>query len=132
MTTRLSVSARTDTGRVRDRNEDAFLAADLASGAVDVASGGRHVEVGPHGVLLAVSDGVGGHKAGEVASSMTLESVLRGLFARTSPPDADAHLLLEALHRHETAFAERAPTHAEHRPPSETTRERLRALGYVN
>jgi len=93
MTTRLSVSARTDTGRVRDRNEDAFLAADLASGAVDVASGGRHVEVGPHGVLLAVSDGVGGHKAGEVASSMTLESVLRGLFARTSPPDADAQLV---------------------------------------
>ena len=51
---------------------------------------------------------------------------------RPSPPDADAHLLLEALHRHETALAERAPTHAEHRPPSETTRERLRALGYVN
>lgn len=51
---------------------------------------------------------------------------------RPSSLEADARLLLEALHRHETSLAERAPTHAEHRPPSEITRERLRALGYVN
>jgi protein phosphatase len=47
-------SSRTDVGRVRERNEDSIFA-------------GRHV--------FAVADGLGGHRAGEVASDIALESV---------------------------------------------------------
>ncbi len=54
------VSARTDRGAVRPRNEDAVLA--------DVLSGGERV-----GILLAVADGVGGHGHGDWASRRSLE-----------------------------------------------------------
>src|SRR3954470_21141749 len=65
--------AKTDTGRVRPANEDAYMIADLT--ATDSA-GPRYV-VGDRGVLLAVSDGMGGAEAGEVASALVIES-LRG------------------------------------------------------
>jgi protein phosphatase len=53
---RLVVGAATDVGRVRDGNEDAYL--------VDDAMG-----------LVAVADGMGGHRGGEVASATALEAL---------------------------------------------------------
>jgi protein phosphatase len=53
---RLVVGAATDVGRVREGNEDAYL--------VDDAMG-----------LFAVADGMGGHRAGEVASATALEAL---------------------------------------------------------
>src|SRR5207237_1342152 len=53
---RLVIGAATDVGRVRDGNEDAYL--------VDDAMG-----------LVAVADGMGGHRAGEVASATALETL---------------------------------------------------------
>lgn len=50
--TRFAWGAATDTGRVRQANEDSFLAVDG---------------------LFAVADGMGGHQAGEVASRLALE-----------------------------------------------------------
>lgn len=47
-------AAATDVGRARERNEDAYY-------------GGRR--------LFAVADGLGGHKAGEVASKMAVEAI---------------------------------------------------------
>jgi protein phosphatase len=52
------VCAVTDVGRVRDHNEDAF-----------------HVSV--DGRLLIVADGMGGHQAGEVASAIAVETLVR-------------------------------------------------------
>lgn len=49
----------TDTGRVRDHNEDNVIILKNISGEY----------------LLAVADGMGGHKAGEVASSMAIEHI---------------------------------------------------------
>ena len=71
---RLVTGAATDVGRVRDGNEDAYL--------VDDASG-----------LVAVADGMGGHRAGEVASATAIEalraSITSGRPLRESIEDAN-------------------------------------------
>lgn len=61
-------SAVSDVGRVRKTNEDAFIA------DVDVS-------------LFCVADGMGGHEAGEVASSLAIEAV--SAFIRRSAGDTD-------------------------------------------
>ncbi len=64
---KLVVGATTDVGQVRDGNEDRFL-----------------VEVGLR--LFAVADGMGGHQAGEVASTTAIEA-LRAAIAAGRPLD---------------------------------------------
>lgn len=58
--TRFAWGAASDTGRVRQANEDSFLVVDG---------------------LFAVADGMGGHQAGEVASHLALESLQSGFSA---------------------------------------------------
>ncbi|MSX95662.1 MAG: hypothetical protein F2739_03880, partial [Actinobacteria bacterium] len=58
--TRFAWGAASDTGRVRQANEDSFLVVDG---------------------LFAVADGMGGHQAGEVASHLALESLQAGFTA---------------------------------------------------
>jgi PPM family protein phosphatase len=83
---------RTDVGRVRRNNEDAFVIADLMSGppAQSVASP-TEFDLGERGALLAVSDGVGGEQAGEVASALALDSLGREM-SRGSASDAEIAL----------------------------------------
>ena len=64
----MRVAATTDVGRQRDRNEDAHL-------------------VDPERGLLVVADGMGGHPAGDVASSLAVDRTERDL----DPVDDDAH-----------------------------------------
>lgn len=74
------VSAMTDVGRARTTNEDAFAIKDLASGKTIEALGKDHaIEIQDRGVLLALSDGMGGAEAGEVASALVLESLQKAL-----------------------------------------------------
>lgn len=88
----LSVAGATDVGRRRKNNEDAFVVADLTGGTLlDGAAHGRF-DVGERGVLLAVSDGMGGAHAGEVASALVVETITRALAA--APPDAPRDALL--------------------------------------
>jgi serine/threonine protein phosphatase PrpC len=81
----LEVAACTHPGRVRPHNEDAFLVASL-DGALRVSA--REVDAAHRnitfplenkgegkGVLVALSDGMGGAAAGELASSMSLQVV---------------------------------------------------------
>lgn len=72
----VSAFGLSDPGRVRKNNEDAFLIAHLA----DAAEGAAPTEVvtfeaGESAVVLAVSDGMGGADAGEVASALVVQSL---------------------------------------------------------
>jgi PPM family protein phosphatase len=87
----LQVVGRTDVGNVRQNNEDTFVVADLTGQALlgAEASSGRF-EVGDRGVLLAVSDGMGGLRAGEVASALVAETLPRAMLeTRPSAPSQD-------------------------------------------
>lgn len=79
-TINLSLYAQTDVGMVRSGNEDNFLILDLSTGRNWTASEEEPKELltypqGYYGSLLAVSDGMGGALAGEVASRLAVETV---------------------------------------------------------
>jgi protein phosphatase len=74
--------AKTNVGRVRSGNEDNFLVLDLSAPKAwtgtdgDVPPDGlSRFEVGDKGLVLVVSDGMGGALAGDVASRMAVETV---------------------------------------------------------
>jgi serine/threonine protein phosphatase PrpC len=76
----LALYAQTDVGMVRSGNEDNFLILDLSTGKSWTATEEEPDELltfsqGYYGSLLAVSDGMGGALAGEVASRMAVETV---------------------------------------------------------
>jgi serine/threonine protein phosphatase PrpC len=66
---------KTDIGRVRPHNEDTFSIADLTTDQPHPVSAMARYAVGARGVLVAVSDGMGGAAAGEVASALVVESL---------------------------------------------------------
>src|SRR6478672_1001496 len=74
---RVSVFGKTDLGRTRDHNEDTFLVADLSTGNASLQPAVRSHEVGPHGSLFMVADGMGGAAAGELASAMAADLIYR-------------------------------------------------------
>ncbi|HEX8187628.1 MAG TPA: PP2C family serine/threonine-protein phosphatase [Pyrinomonadaceae bacterium] len=97
--------AKTNVGRVRAGNEDNFLVLDLSGQGAWTGSDGEAIpdglgrfEVGPKGVVLVVSDGMGGALAGDVASRMAVETVREMLLGAEDedgegPCDPDAPLV---------------------------------------
>jgi serine/threonine protein phosphatase PrpC len=82
----------TDVGLVRAANEDSFTMAELANG--DRWHGGKCAEWSTRkGVLLVVSDGMGGAKAGEVASALSVEAVLGGMLRAAQENVVDGETL---------------------------------------
>lgn len=81
----IELAARTDAGLVRQNNEDALLAADLKTGL----ELGTDYTGESEAFLLAVSDGMGGQRSGEVASQMTLQALLDRMLrtAKVAPYD---------------------------------------------
>ncbi|MBD0372296.1 MAG: serine/threonine-protein phosphatase [Pyrinomonadaceae bacterium] len=78
----IELHAKSDVGRVRRGNEDNFLLLDLSSGKFWTREQGdespedwQHISIGKKGIVLIVSDGMGGALAGDVASRMAVESV---------------------------------------------------------
>src|ERR1044072_2813446 len=74
--------AKSDVGRVRRGNEDNFLVLDLSSEQTWTGSDGAtppekltRFDLGDKGLVLVVSDGMGGALAGDVASRMAVDSV---------------------------------------------------------
>ncbi len=82
-TTQLMWGARSDVGCVRPHNEDSYLV---------------------QSPLFCVCDGMGGHAAGEVASSIAVETI-----AKTAPQAADAARLAAAVEAANAAVIEAAP-----------------------
>lgn len=73
------VFGRTDVGRTREHNEDAFVVADLTTDDASLQPSVRSHTAGERGSLFMVADGMGGAAAGEVASEMATSIVLREL-----------------------------------------------------
>src|SRR5438128_8276401 len=78
----VELHAKTDVGRVRRGNEDNFLLLDLTAARAWSGSDGaenpddmREFALGENGLVLVVSDGMGGALAGDVASRMAIEAV---------------------------------------------------------
>jgi len=71
------VFGRTDVGRTRDHNEDAFVVVDLSANDATLQPSVRTHRAGPKGTLFMVADGMGGAAAGEIASQMAIETVLK-------------------------------------------------------
>ena len=107
----VSVSARTDTGMVRKGNEDAFLIADLTSGNLGLGPNMKTHKIGARGSLMAVSDGMGGRAAGEIASEIAVKTLRESLM--TVPADLDVCEQLktatEKANDQIRAFAEKNP-----------------------
>lgn len=80
---RVRIVGATDVGLIREHNEDNLLALDLDTGDTDFDKL-REYDLGPRGLLLVVCDGMGGAAAGEVASSMAVESLRRQMLAAAS------------------------------------------------
>jgi serine/threonine protein phosphatase PrpC len=92
MTVTITGYAQTDVGLVRPVNEDAFVVADLTGGGILEAQRMASFEVGERGVLLAVSDGMGGHQAGEIASALVVQSLRDAIASQPSNESPDALL----------------------------------------
>ncbi len=78
----VELNANTDVGRVRSGNEDNYLVLDLSTQRAWTGTDGDapptemlRFDVGDRGVVLVVSDGMGGALAGDVASRMAVETV---------------------------------------------------------
>jgi protein phosphatase len=100
---------RTDTGRVRDGNEDRYLVRE------------------EHGItLLAVADGVGGSSGGEIAANAALVELGTRFFA--SPPDrATSDALAEAMRDANAAVLKAAAASGHHDAATTIVAAALRA-----
>jgi PPM family protein phosphatase len=110
--------AKSDVGRVRRGNEDNFLVLDLtteqtwtgADGAVPPDKLTRF-DLGQRGLVLVVSDGMGGALAGDVASRMAVESVKEMLIGGEGNASCDPELDLVECLKNATIYANLAIHH---------------------
>jgi PPM family protein phosphatase len=114
------VLGRTDVGRTREHNEDAFLVADLSAGTVSEQAEALTFTLGPRGALFMVADGLGGAAAGEIASGMAVDVVLQEVrrtwvSAPTADPDTFAHALKKACEAANARIYEYAMKNPDHR-----------------
>jgi protein phosphatase len=116
----IELHAKSDVGRVRRGNEDNFLILDLTSGRAWTGTDGAEppedmcrFELGEKGLVLVVSDGMGGALAGDVASRMAVETVREMLIESEEVEDGsgnDDKSLVDYL-RHATVYANLAIHH---------------------
>lgn len=116
----VQVFGRTDVGRTREHNEDAFVVADLSTGNATLQPEVRRHVVGDRGTLFMVADGMGGAAAGEIASAMAVQVVLEELQrswveSGGGDPEAFAAALKRATEAANARIHGYAAEHPEHR-----------------
>lgn len=106
----VEIHAASHVGRVRKGNEDNYLLLNIAEGKAWTGSqeDGEFVvesqkfEVDANGIVIAVSDGMGGALAGEVASTMAVETVSEKMLdddtEKTLTPEEQEHFLINKLY----------------------------------
>jgi PPM family protein phosphatase len=99
------VFGRTDVGKMREHNEDAFVVADLTRGNATLQPEVRSHTIGERGTLFMVADGMGGAAAGEIASAMAIEAVLREVTDALAGADRPTEDLFATAIKRATATA---------------------------
>ena len=104
--------AKSDVGRVRRGNEDNFLVLDLSTEKTWTGADGNpapdnltHFNLGDKGLVLVVSDGMGGALAGDVASRMAVDSVREMLLGNEGEEACDPELDLVECLKNATHYA---------------------------
>lgn len=110
--------AKSDVGRVRRGNEDNFLVLDLSSEQTWTGADGAtppdkltNFTLGQKGLVLVVSDGMGGALAGDVASRMAVDSVREMLLGTETEEACDPQLDLVDCLKNATHYANLAIHH---------------------
>lgn len=114
----IRLTAITDVGKTRTNNEDAVaLCANLEGAAWNQSGTADSISLGRYGAMLVVADGMGGANAGEVASSIAVEtiagffSVERMAAVEDGITEASASaLLVQAIALADNAIKNRAAT----------------------
>ena len=111
------VFGRTDVGRTREHNEDAFVVADLTTGNATAPHAARHEPLGTKGALFMVADGMGGAAAGEIASAMAVEIILGEIRTNWVAADVnDTEGFVRAIRQATRTANEQINAYAAHHP----------------
>ena len=97
---RINWSCRTDVGRFRRNNEDAFVALSLNSEGAPVLGSSGSQSVSASDFIFAVSDGMGGARSGDFASRIAVEkitSLLPGYFRSGVGADSGERQVMNEL-----------------------------------
>src|ERR1051325_3063927 len=111
----VELHAKSDVGRVRRGNEDNFLVLELSRQKTWTGSDGHsapeeltNFELGDKGLVLVVSDGMGGALAGDVASRMAVDSVREMILGGNSKDGEDQEASLVDSLKDATVYANNA------------------------
>jgi protein phosphatase len=114
----VELHAKSDVGRVRRGNEDNFLVLELSKQQTWTGTDGTAApselgsfELGHKGLVLVVSDGMGGALAGDVASRMAVDSVRDTILGNHSGVECDPETTLVECLKSATVDANRAIHH---------------------
>ncbi|MFN2530557.1 MAG: protein phosphatase 2C domain-containing protein [Pyrinomonadaceae bacterium] len=108
----IELYAKSDVGRVRRGNEDNFLVLDLSTEQTWTGNDGAvppdtltRFNLGDKGLVLVVSDGMGGALAGDVASRMAVDSVREMLTGAEGQENCDPGMPLVDCLKNATVYA---------------------------
>ena len=114
----VELHAKSDVGRVRRGNEDNFLVLELSKQQTWTGTDGAaapvdlsNFELGEKGLVLVVSDGMGGALAGDVASRMAVDSVRDMIMGNNSDKGCDPEESLVDCLKSATVYANLAIHH---------------------
>jgi PPM family protein phosphatase len=107
----VELHAKSDVGRVRRGNEDNFLVLELSKHQTWTGTDGTSptefgkFELGQKGLVLVVSDGMGGALAGDVASRMAVDSVREMILGTNAKEGCEAETPLVDCLKSATVYA---------------------------